>query len=67
MTPDTPTLTEVGDFTADLRDLSRRLMRFEDIPAGELADFHTRKQALLERIEPASTVSDTRLWRPDRS
>jgi hypothetical protein len=56
MTPDTPSLAEVGDFLADLRDLTGRMMRFEDIPADELADFHTRKQALLGRIEPASTV-----------
>jgi len=56
-TPDSPSLAEVGDFTADLRDLSRRMMRFEDIPADELAAFHTRRDAVLGRIEPASTVS----------
>ena len=58
MTPDTPSLAEVGDFTADLADLSRRMMRFEDIPADELAAFHTRRDAVLERIEGASTVRD---------
>jgi hypothetical protein len=47
-----PTLAEVGDFLRDLRSVSDRMMRFEDIPQDELDALDTRKRALIEGIEP---------------
>ena len=41
--------TGLADFLADLRYISGRMARFEDIPVAELAAFHARKRELLGR------------------
>lgn len=45
-----PTVEEVADLLARLRDLSGRIVRFEDVPQSDLDAFQAAKRELLGRI-----------------
>ena len=48
-----PTVEEVGDLLAEMRDITGRLARFEDVDQEELDAYQARKVELLDRLNGA--------------